>query len=199
MMLRPLGGFRLKVPRTCLPGQAAQGLRDLSGLHSRCWGPGLCPRARPECPSQGAGIGALKQEVGIGPHPTPASCVVHLSLASHTPKRPVREMLGSGPFHRPGARLSRQSSGAALGWAAPWLSEPRQAASPRCLQAVCMAGMGGDARRCLHAAGIRSPGQWELQVTGPSTWPGQACVPELFPGVSDFKGDRADPWLPGAV
>lgn len=73
IMLRPLedsvSRFLAHASQGC---QAARGLQDLSGLHSRCWGAGLCPRARPECPSQGAGIGALKREVGISPPPHPS-------------------------------------------------------------------------------------------------------------------------------
>ena len=84
--------------RFCL--KAAQGLGDLSGSCNRCWGAGLCPGSRPECPSQGAGVGSLKREVSISPQPSPASYVVSSSLASNTPNRPVREILGSGQIGR---------------------------------------------------------------------------------------------------
>lgn len=60
-----------------------------------------------------------------------------------TPKRPVREMLGSGPFHRPGAEAQRAELGRVLAGLCPGSVSPDKP-HPRCLQAVCVAGMGGD-------------------------------------------------------
>ena len=80
---------------------------------------------------------------GRQPRTTPVSCVVPSSLASHTPKRPVRDMLGSGPFHRPGAEAQREELSRVLAGLCPGSVSPDKlhpTVSPGCVRG----GMGGD-------------------------------------------------------